>query len=121
MLFAFVAGDHTVGILYNFVINDHIAFYQSGISYGTDSRQKPGLLTHACAIQAYVDGGYSEYDFMGRETQYKRSLAPFWRDRHWLVVERDTAKMQCYSLLRSAKRLWRSKPEVNSAQLSGEG
>jgi hypothetical protein len=114
------SGEHTVGILYNFIINDHVAFYQCGISYGTDNRQKPGLLTHACAIQAYVDSGYSEYDFMGRETQYKRSLAPFWRDRHWLVVERDTAKMHFYSLLRSAKRSWQPKRDVNPAQASGE-
>ena len=98
------AGERPLGVLYNFVTDNRVAFYQSGFAYGQNNREKPGLVTHSCVLDHYLAGGYAEYDFMGRDSRYKHSLAPHSRERHWLVLERASVKMQTYAWLRMLKR-----------------
>ena len=89
--------------LYNFVYNGYVYFYLSGIAYEKDNRLKPGLLAHAMAISLYASQGFTTYDFMGGQGQYKASLSnhqepliitsfqkkqPLFILKHWL----DTAK-----------------------------
>ena len=98
------SGERCIGVLYNFVTDNRVAFYQSGFAYGQDNRQKPGLVTHSCVLEHYLAGGYSEYDFMGRDSRYKHSLAPHSRERHWVILERASMKMRAYAWLRTLKR-----------------
>jgi len=115
------AGNHLVGILYNFVVGGRVAFYQSGFSYGTDNRQKPGLVSHASAIEHYVAAGFLEYDFMGRDSRYKRSLGPSSRERHWIIVEQRSRKMRLYARLRSLKRALQPLSRLPQATAANEG
>jgi len=39
-----------VGILYNYVVQRKVVFYQSGFTYSIDNRVKPGLVMHTEAI-----------------------------------------------------------------------
>jgi hypothetical protein len=75
-ILAFYAGKHCLGYTYNLIKDGHVYFYLSGINYSDDNnRYRPGLVMHAMAIQYFAQAGYQFYDFMGGDSQYKRSLA----------------------------------------------
>ena len=81
------AGDQPIGCLYNFVHGDRIYAYQSGFDYMADGRLKPGLLTHALAIEEATRAGFAAYDFMAGENRLKASLASHWTEMLWLKVQ----------------------------------
>ena len=85
------AGSETIGALYGFLHRRKVYFYQSGFRYATDSRLKPGLLTHYLAMQYCLEQpALNEYDFLAGDSQYKRSLATASRPLHWITVRRST-------------------------------
>lgn len=68
------AGEETIGILYNFVMGGRAYNYQSGFKYESDNQLTPGFVAHTLAAQQYLDEGYSTYDFMAGDAEYKRRL-----------------------------------------------
>lgn len=73
---SFHAGDLCLGYTYNLLSKDTVYFYLSGIEYTeTSNRFQPGLVMHTLAIAYYADQGFTAYDFMGGDSQYKRSLS----------------------------------------------
>lgn len=98
------AGDQTLGVLYNFVEKGKIYFFQSGFNYGPDPRLQPGLVTHACAIEHYLNRGFSEYDFLAGAARYKASLAKNSRYLLWVSFARPSIKRSSIELLRLLKR-----------------
>jgi hypothetical protein len=102
------AGDETIGILYNFVKNRKVYFFQSGFRYGSDKHLKPGLVTHALAINHYLNAGFNDYDFLAGDAQYKRSLAKDCRQMAWVVFPRPRVKLVVIERLRAIKRRLRS-------------
>jgi CelD/BcsL family acetyltransferase involved in cellulose biosynthesis len=93
------AGNQAIGYLYNFAYRDRIYAYQSGFDYAADGRLKPGLLTHALAIELAMREGYTTYDFMAGENRLKASFASHWRDTVWLSVQRPSAAFWLERLL----------------------
>lgn len=85
------AGDRPFGYLYNFAKRGRIYAYQSGFDYAADGRLKPGLLTHALAIEQALRDGFAAYDFMAGENRLKASFASHWDDMVWLAVQRPSA------------------------------
>jgi CelD/BcsL family acetyltransferase involved in cellulose biosynthesis len=108
------AGDQAIGYLYNFAYGDQIYAYQSGFDYAADGRLKPGLLTHALAIEQAMREGYATYDFMAGENRLKTSLASQWRDIVWLSVQRPSAAVRLERRLAVAKDRW-----LGQASLAG--
>jgi CelD/BcsL family acetyltransferase involved in cellulose biosynthesis len=100
------AGNQAIGYLYNFAYGDRIYAYQSGFDYAADGRLKPGLLTHALAIERAMREGYATYDFMAGENRLKASLASHWRDVVWLRVQRPSAAFWLERRLAAAKDRW---------------
>jgi len=98
------AGDQTLGVLYNFVQNGKVYFFQSGFNYAHDRHLKPGLVTHACAIQHYLDHGFKQYDFLVGDARYKKSLAKSSAPLAWVVFSRATLKSFIIQSLRRMKR-----------------
>ena len=99
-------GGHTVGLLYNVVYQRRVLFYQSGLRYDADGRLKPGLVSHALAVDHYLRCDDFEYDFLGGESepvQYKRSLATDRRPLHWAQLVSPGPKM---ALLRNLHLAW---------------
>lgn len=68
------AGGEGFGWLYNFVGRGQVLFYLSGFRAEDDNRLKPGLVTHALAVERHLRGGAKIYDFMGGTNRYKTSL-----------------------------------------------
>ena len=90
-LLAAVAGDRPIGYLYNFAHGDRVYAYQSGFDDVADGRLKPGLVTHALAIEQAARAGFAVYDFMAGENRLKASLASHWTEMVWLAVQAPSA------------------------------
>lgn len=99
------AGDEILGVLYNFRYQGKIYFYQSGFQCHSDNRLKPGLLTHAAAMEYYLrQPDIVEYDFLAGDSRYKRSLTTDSRHLHWVKVWAFTPLSTVFRWLRSVKR-----------------
>lgn len=98
------AGDETIGILYNFVERGKVYFFQSGFQYRPEKHLKPGLVTHSMAVRFCQEAGFSEYDLLAGDAQYKRSLAKNSRPMAWVVFARPRIKLRLIEALRACKR-----------------
>ena len=99
-----LAGEKRIGCLYNFVKDGHVYAYQSGFDYGTDSRLKPGLVSHCLAINFNLAKGAQIYDFMAGDSRYKKSLGTDFVEMSWLVLQRPIRRLRFENALLSIKR-----------------
>lgn len=96
-------GSEDIGFLYNLRNRGRVSFYQSGFKYQDDNRLKPGLVTHACAVDDALGRGQEEYDFLGGEPEpvrYKRSLSSGRRSLIWMRLQAPSRKMRAIESLR---------------------
>lgn len=100
------AGTTTIGVLYSFLLDGHLCFYQSGFAYQSDNRAKPGLMTHYLAVVHYLAErpDVRQYDFLAGDSQYKRSLAKDQRRLQWIVMQRSTLRVRLFHALRERRR-----------------
>ena len=103
-LLQFKAGTQTIGCLYNFVLDGHVAFYQSGFQYEENAKLKPGLVCHTLAIDFNREQGAHTYDLLAGDSQYKRSLGQEMLSAQWGVLQRKRIQFRIEDLLRSARR-----------------
>jgi len=103
------AGGTPIGYLYNFVRDGHVYAYQSGFRYDDDPKLKPGLVTHAMAIEHNLRAGARVYDFMAGEGQHKASLGTDSVELFWLVLQRDRLRFRVEGGLRKVKQRLRRK------------
>ncbi len=108
------ARGRVIGCLYGFVEDGAALFYQSGLIASDDNRVRPGLVTHALAMQACLDRGLALYDFLGGESRYKRELATGSRELVWARVPRATLRGRGLRLVRDARRRVRAQPARTS-------
>lgn len=102
------AGGRTVGYLYNLVRDGQVYAYQSGFAYDADARLKPGLVSHALAVEHYLAGDFSAYHFMAGADRYKLSLSNDSLDLDWIVVWRGRLIGLADRLLLAYRRLLRA-------------
>jgi CelD/BcsL family acetyltransferase involved in cellulose biosynthesis len=101
------AGGTPVGVLYNLISAGRVFFYQSGLNYRSESKYRPGLATHVCAIERCLELGFSEYHFLAGEVtppRYKKSLATHDRALVWVRLRRPGLKTRFIDQLRTVKR-----------------
>jgi CelD/BcsL family acetyltransferase involved in cellulose biosynthesis len=98
-LLAAAAGERPIGYLYNFVHRDRLYAYQSGFDDVADGRLKPGLVTHALAIEHATRAGFAVYDFMAGANRLKASFASHWSEMVWLDVRRPAGQSALWSWL----------------------
>lgn len=103
-----LAGDRTIGILYNFVHDGRVLNYQSGFLYESDGRLKPGLVSHVMAIEDSIARGESGYDFLAGGGGHKSHLANGEHAMKWIVIGRDSPERRIEIKLRDAKRMVRA-------------
>ena len=113
-------GGTTVGILYNLRVRGRTSFYQSGLAYTADNKLKPGLVTHALAIQHYLDGDATEYDFLAGDPEalrYKESLASGQRPLVWEELFFPSLKVRVIETLRSVRQqVRRQTPTIGATE-----
>lgn len=103
------AGDQDIGYLYNFAHERTISAYQSGFNYGAlEKNSHPGLVSHALAIQHFLDAGYSEYDFLAGDSRYKRQLSTRNYDIVTLALHRDNFSLRLQKQWRALKQQLKS-------------
>ena len=98
-----VAGD-VVGYLYNFVFRNKVLFYLSGLDCVVENKLKPGLVLHSLSIQTHLDNGDEEYDFLGGDARYKRSLALKSDNIEIVLYQKRIAKLILEQKLRRVKQ-----------------
>lgn len=99
------AGENVFGYLYNFVYQGRVLSYQSGFHYDENPKLKPGLVSHALAIEHCVARGHQIYDFLAGDSQYKRMLSHSSKKMRWYILRRHRVKFRVEAALRSVKRL----------------
>ena len=109
-LLRIAAGDTLIGYMYNFLHNGVVYNYQTGFVYPPDdSRMKPGLLSHAEAIEYNLIAGLRTYDLLMGNHRYKTSLSTDTESMSWLRVQRPKLKFHLedavYSLRDRVRRL----------------
>ena len=97
------AGDHAFGWLYNFVDRGNVMFYLSGLVFEEDNKLKPGLVTHALAIERHLQAGMDAYDFMGGENRYKTSMGQKGPNIVAYALQRNTLPMMLERAARGLK------------------
>lgn len=98
------AGNKRIGCLYNLIKDGWVSAYQSGFCYESDSRLKPGLVSHFLAIKHNLAEGARIYDFMAGDSRHKRSLGTDSHDLRWLVVQRPHVGLKIENTLRAVRR-----------------
>jgi CelD/BcsL family acetyltransferase involved in cellulose biosynthesis len=93
----------TVGCLYLFADRGSALFYQSGLADFDDNRLRPGVVTHVLCLQACMERGLDEYDFLAGDQRYKRELATDIREIHWASLERPGVRRAAYGALRRVR------------------
>jgi hypothetical protein len=108
-------GGQTIAYLYNFIVDKCAYFYLSANIYPNSTTStkhtKPGLVAHALAIEHYIQQGFHTYDFMGGESQYKRSFATQGQPISLVRFQRDNLFMRAENKLRSLKQSLFSKTQ----------
>jgi hypothetical protein len=103
-LIKIVAGDKVVCYLYNFIDGKEVKFYLAATNFNnSDKNLKPGLITHYLAINHYIKAGYSTYDFMAGESQYKRSLSSKVSEVSVSAFKQKNLRSKFESILRKIK------------------
>ncbi|BCG96165.1 hypothetical protein MesoLj131a_50290 [Mesorhizobium sp. 131-2-1] len=100
-----LAGEQTIGILYNFVHDGRVYNYQSGFLYERDGRLKPGLVSHVLAIEDSIARGECGYDFLAGFSGHKSHLANAEHPMKWIAIGRDGPERRIEAKLRGAKRV----------------
>jgi len=112
------AGKQTLGVLYMLLYAGRANLYQCGLSYDdndSDNKLAPGLLSHALAIEHYLQRGFAEYDFLAGEEKsirYKTTLGAQSRSLVW---------KDCYVpgpstvLVRTLRTVWRRSRQLVGA------
>jgi CelD/BcsL family acetyltransferase involved in cellulose biosynthesis len=93
-LMEFSCGGEPVGCIYNFLHRGHVLFYQSGFNYLEENVFRPGLVCHHLAALHNAAEGFSRYDFLAGESQYKKSLSTGFSQMQDIVVQKRRVKYE---------------------------
>jgi CelD/BcsL family acetyltransferase involved in cellulose biosynthesis len=81
------AGETEIGYLYIMKQGGSVFSYQSGFAPAPNPQLKPGLVSHALAIEHYRAAGLHVYDLLGGAQRYKTTLAPqAGTTLHWITL-----------------------------------
>jgi len=101
------AGAQTIGLLYTFFYGGEAYAYQSGFAFESDTRLKPGFVSHLLAIDHCRQAGIRRYRLLAGDSRYKRTLATGNYDLYWLSLRRPDL---AFRLERLARRLTGREP-----------
>jgi CelD/BcsL family acetyltransferase involved in cellulose biosynthesis len=106
------AGGTTIGCDYDFVERGRVLGYQWGIRHFEENAISAGLVVGATVMQAALERGFDEYDWLAGDVLYKRMLATDERELTW--ASRPIGPM--VPMLDAATRIKRSVEETINRQ-----
>jgi CelD/BcsL family acetyltransferase involved in cellulose biosynthesis len=100
-----VRGDAgTIACLYALVDRGRVLFYQGGVAQLADNKLRPGLVGHVLLMQACLERGLAEYDFLAGEARYKRELSTTERPLTWATARRRGVRSAALGVARALRR-----------------
>lgn len=110
-----------LGYLYNFVYRGHVYNYQSGFDYRLcEKHNRPGLVSHARAVEFNAACGHAVYDFLGGADPYKRALGTRVLSMSWVVLQRPRWRFKLEDALRTTRKwLVTRRPSLRAAASRG--
>jgi len=100
------AGGRDLGYLYSFVRGKRLYVYQSGFDYTVlEKHGRPGLVTHALAVEFNARLGFDMYDLMVGESRYKTTMSTVQETMTWTVLRKSAMRFQVEAWVRD----WRKK------------
>lgn len=98
-------GNKVIGYALYYVVDKTVFFYCSGIDHNLSTGKiKPGYVMHCHLMANYAANGYEYYDFMGGESQYKKSLADDDVDFYNVTITLPTVSGRLLMFFKSMKR-----------------
>ena len=104
LLFRARNGSGTVGCLYSFIERGTVFFYQGGLASFDDNKLRSGYVVHALCLQACLERGLEEYNFLQGDDRYKQELATVRRELIWAAADRPRPQVLVMTGLRRLKR-----------------
>lgn len=105
-LLAIEAGSKRIGYIYNFVFRGRIYNYQSGFDYALcEKHNRPGLVSHARAIEFNAQQGHDIYDFLGGNLEHKRALGTGVGELSWIVLQRKRRRFKLEAIARRLRKI----------------
>lgn len=106
-LFRVRHGKETLGCVQIIIDRQRALVYQTGRSI-KDPKHSPGLIADYLAMQACLERGYRDFDFMAGDSMHKQRLTTHHTDMIWAVRRRPRLKYVIINRLRQIKRWLRS-------------
>lgn len=106
-LFRVRHGKETLGCVQIIIDRDRALVYQTGRSI-KDPKHSPGLIADYLAMQACLERGYRDFDFMAGDSMHKQRLTTHHTNMIWAVRRRPRIKYTILNRLRQIKRWLRS-------------
>lgn len=85
-----VVNGEPIAISYSVIHENRVYYYQGGRATEVPKGVRPGIVLHLYSIQAAIEAGRAEYDFLGGDARYKLQLATATRPLVELRVVRPT-------------------------------
>lgn len=103
-LLAIDAGPRRLGYIYNFVYQDRIYNYQTGLDYEIcEKHNRPGLVAHMYAVEFNAARGHAVYDFLAGDHEYKQALGTDVAMMSWLILQRDRLRFRLEAVARGVR------------------
>lgn len=107
------AGGTLLGLLVNFRHRGAISNYQCAFAaFPGDNQLKPGLVSHALAIEHYANESAEIYHFLGGDQQYKKSLSTDTQQMIWTRLQKHGPRLKLETFLKSAKARLTTTPKA---------
>lgn len=103
-----LCGNEIIGYVYNFIYNNRVYYFQSGLSHPNNPKLKPGLTCHHQAILIAIRDGLSYYDFLAGTERYKASLSTHHNTLLWLRIRKEKWHLKAKSKLLSPLRRFKT-------------
>jgi CelD/BcsL family acetyltransferase involved in cellulose biosynthesis len=115
-LLAIEAGSKRIGYIYNFIYRGRVYNYQTGFDYALcQTHNRPGLVSHARAIEFNAARGHLIYDFLGGDLEYKQALGTGDAVMSWATLQRERLRFTVEDVMRATRRRLRRTPDMAPA------
>ena len=100
--------DGPIGYLYNFIYDNQVLYYQSGLNYKSDNKFRPGIICHFMAVKHNLNENHNSYNFLGGDARYKKSLSTNQDNLYYITIGRKNMKQRIEHFVLTLKKYLRN-------------